>query len=117
MRTIVELPDERIEGLKRLSDDMHLSRAALMRRAVKEYLARHRPQEADQAFGLWKDRPRDAIDATLAEVAATIRRSHGIRLPDAIIWASAQTKSALLISRNTKVFPADAPGMRVPYSL
>jgi hypothetical protein len=61
MRTIVELPDEQIEGLKRLSDDMHLSRAELMRRAIKEYLARHQPQAAEQAFGLWKDRPKDAI--------------------------------------------------------
>jgi len=61
MRTIVELPDEQIEALKRLSDDMQLSRAELMRRAVKEYLARHRPQAAEQAFGLWRDRPKDAI--------------------------------------------------------
>lgn len=57
------------------------------------------------------------IDARVAEVAVTIRRSHRMRLPDAIIWASAQTRSALLISRNTKDFPADAPGIRVPYSL
>jgi predicted nucleic acid-binding protein len=57
------------------------------------------------------------IDAKVAEIAVTVRRSHNMRLPDAIIWASAQTKDALLISRNTKDFPADAPGIRVPYSL
>jgi hypothetical protein len=61
MRTIVELPDEQIEALKRLSDDTRLSRAELMRRAVKEYLARHRPQAAEQAFGLWKTQPKDAL--------------------------------------------------------
>jgi predicted nucleic acid-binding protein len=57
------------------------------------------------------------INAEVAEVAVTIRRSYRMRLPDAIIWASAQTKSALLISRNTRDFPADVPGIRVPYSL
>jgi predicted transcriptional regulator len=61
MRTIVELPDDQIEALKRLSNDTHLSRAELMRRAVKEYLARHRPQPAEQAFGLWKTQRKDAL--------------------------------------------------------
>lgn len=61
MRTIVELPDEQIEALKRLSDNMHLSRAELMRRAVGEYLTRHQPQPSDQAFGIWKARPKDAL--------------------------------------------------------
>jgi predicted transcriptional regulator len=61
MRTIVELPDEQIKALKRLSDDMHVSRAELMRRAVKEYLSRHRPQPAEQAFGLWKTQAKDAL--------------------------------------------------------
>ena len=61
MRTIVDLPAEQIEALKQLSDDTQLSRAELMRRAVAEYLARHRTQRAEQAFGLWKARPRDAL--------------------------------------------------------
>ena len=61
MRTIVELPDEQIEALKRLSNDTHLSRAELMRRAVKEYLAHHQPEPTEQAFGLWKTRPKDAL--------------------------------------------------------
>jgi metal-responsive CopG/Arc/MetJ family transcriptional regulator len=61
MRTIVELPDEQVAALKRLSEDMHLSRAELMRRAVREYLARHRPEPPEQAFGLWKARPMDAL--------------------------------------------------------
>jgi len=42
---------------------------------------------------------------------------YGMRLPDALIWASAQHESALLVSRNTRDFPADAPGVRVPYQL
>ena len=58
-----------------------------------------------------------AIDAEVAEIAVSIRRKHKMRLPDAIIWASAKRESALLVSRNTKDFPADSPGVRAPYRL
>ncbi len=58
-----------------------------------------------------------AIDAEVSELAVAIRRRHRIRLPDAIIRASARTVGAVLVTRNTKDFPADDPGVRVPYSL
>ncbi|RLA59736.1 MAG: VapC toxin family PIN domain ribonuclease, partial [Gammaproteobacteria bacterium] len=58
-----------------------------------------------------------AIDAKVAETAVSIRREHKMRLPDAIIWASAKRESALLVSRNTKDFPADMPDVRAPYRL
>ncbi len=55
------------------------------------------------------------IDAEVAEIAVSIRRKHKMRLPDAIIWASAKRESALLVSRNVNDFPADSPDVRVPY--
>jgi predicted nucleic acid-binding protein len=57
------------------------------------------------------------IDVTrgIARDAVEIRRTHRMRLPDAIIWATARAESALLITRNTKDFPKDDPGVRVPY--
>ena len=58
-----------------------------------------------------------AIDHRIAERAVAIRRDHRIRLPDALIWASAQTADALLVTRNSKDFPGDEPGVRVPYWL
>ena len=57
------------------------------------------------------------IDAKVAEIAVSIRREFKIRLPDAIIWASARRENALLVSRNTKDFPVDSPEVRVPYEL
>jgi hypothetical protein len=51
----------------------------------------------------------------LAREAVEIRRDHRVRLPDAIIWATARAESALLVTRNTKDFPSDDPGIRVPY--
>lgn len=57
------------------------------------------------------------VDSVVSEKAAAVRRDYRIRLPDAIIWASAQVAEALLVSRNTRDFPADSPSVRVPYTL
>jgi predicted nucleic acid-binding protein len=55
------------------------------------------------------------ITRSIAREAVEVRRTRRIRLPDALIWASAQAESALLVTRNTKDFPRDDPGVRVPY--
>lgn len=57
------------------------------------------------------------LDLAVAETAVELRRAHHIRLPDAIIWATAQTNNAVLVSRNTKDFKADWDGIRVPYRI
>lgn len=58
-----------------------------------------------------------ALDDEIANGAVALRRSHRIKLPDAVIWATAQTAGRLLVTRNTKVFPTDDPGIREPYAL
>jgi predicted nucleic acid-binding protein len=55
------------------------------------------------------------IDDDIAERAVAVRRTHRMKLPDAIIWASAQQHAMLLVTRNTKDYPDDDPGIRVPY--
>ena len=55
------------------------------------------------------------LTRAVARGAVEIRRTHKIRLPDAIVWSSARAESALLVTRNTKDFPADEAGIRVPY--
>jgi predicted nucleic acid-binding protein len=55
------------------------------------------------------------VSRSIARAAVEIRREKRIRLPDAIIWASARQESALLVTRNTKDFPKKDPGVRVPY--
>ena len=57
------------------------------------------------------------IDRTVAERAVTIRRGSRVRLPDAIISASAEVLSMLLITRNTRDFDATSPSVRVPSAL
>lgn len=56
------------------------------------------------------------ITARVAEQAVELRRQRRLRLPDAIIWASARVEGLVFITRNTKDFPDDAEGIRVPYS-
>lgn len=58
-----------------------------------------------------------AVDDRVAERAVGLRRNHRIKLPDAVIWATAQVHSMLLVTRNTKDFPDDDPGVRAPYKL
>jgi predicted nucleic acid-binding protein len=55
------------------------------------------------------------LDDQVAEEAATLRRVHRMKLPDAVIWASARIQGRLLVSRNSKDFPAGDPGVRIPY--
>ena len=55
------------------------------------------------------------ISRPIAHLAVSLRRTRRLRLPDAIILATAQHESALLVTRNTKDFPATDPGVNVPY--
>jgi predicted nucleic acid-binding protein len=57
------------------------------------------------------------IDARTALAAADIRHRTRMKLMDAYILATAQVNGAILITRNTKDFPAEMPGIRVPYTL
>lgn len=57
------------------------------------------------------------LDDSVARRAVTLRQKHRLKLPDAIIWASAEVNAMLLVTRNTRDFPAGDPGVRVPYQL
>ena len=57
------------------------------------------------------------LDGAVAARAVALRRDHRIKLPDAIVWASAQDQAALLVTRNSKDFPPNDPGVRMPYWL
>lgn len=57
------------------------------------------------------------LDGRIASAAADIRHRMRMNLLDAFILATAQVNGAILITRNTKDFPASMPGVRVPYTL
>jgi hypothetical protein len=53
----------------------------------------------------------------VAERAAAIRRTKRLKMPDAIILATAETAGRLLVTRNVRDFPAGTAGVRVPYRI
>lgn len=55
------------------------------------------------------------LDTRIALVAADIRYRMRIKLLDAYIFATAQVNGSILVTRNTKDFPAQMPGIRIPY--
>ena len=58
----------------------------------------------------------DEVDAEVGERAAAMRRERsGLKAPDAIILATALLRGRVLVTRNIKDFPAEMPGIRVPY--
>lgn len=57
------------------------------------------------------------IDARIAAAAAELRHRSRMKLLDALVLATAQVNGAILVTRNTKDFPANMPGVRIPYTL
>lgn len=60
----------------------------------------------------------DEIDDEIALRAAALRRERPrLKSRDAIILATAQSRGRILVTRNTKDFPAELPGIRIPYTI
>jgi predicted nucleic acid-binding protein len=60
----------------------------------------------------------DEVDEEIASRAAALRRERPrLKAMDAIILATATLRGRVLVTRNTKDFPAEMPGIRVPYTL
>jgi predicted nucleic acid-binding protein len=57
------------------------------------------------------------LDANVAERAFLLRRANRIKLPDAIIQATAEGSGRVLVTRNTRDFAPGTPGVRIPYTL
>ena len=57
------------------------------------------------------------LSAEIAEETVRVRRERRLKLPDAIILATARARGLTLVTRNTKDFSIDDPSIRVPYQL
>jgi predicted nucleic acid-binding protein len=56
------------------------------------------------------------IDEEIGRRAAALRQQRtSLKSPYAVILASAQVSGRILVTRNTKDFPPEMPGIRVPY--
>lgn len=61
MRTLVDIPEEDLSLLNKLSKAANLSRAELVRQAISNYLKPHKLADAAEGFGLWADSPVDGL--------------------------------------------------------
>ncbi len=57
------------------------------------------------------------LDSRIAAAAADIRGRSQMGLIDAMVLATAQVNGAILVTRNIRDFPAQMPGVRIPYTL
>lgn len=57
------------------------------------------------------------LSEVIADRAVALRRSAKLRVPDAIILATARVENLVLVTRNARDFPADEPGIRTPYRI
>ena len=57
------------------------------------------------------------LDERISMAAADIRFRSKMKLMDAYILSTAQVNGAILVTRNSKDFPVNMPGIRIPYRL
>jgi predicted nucleic acid-binding protein len=57
------------------------------------------------------------LSAEIAQEAIVIRRELRLKIPDAIVYATARTQGCLLVSRNTRELKSEWPDIRIPYHL
>lgn len=74
-------------------------------------------REGDALRGLLEAFTLLAIDGVVAEEAVRLRRDLRVKLPDAIIFATARVHQLELATRNTKDFRRGERGVFVPYRL
>ncbi|HGN9373750.1 TPA: type II toxin-antitoxin system VapC family toxin [Citrobacter pasteurii] len=77
---------------------------------AKKYNQEHRTRVAMSAFNII------GVSQDIAERSVALRQEYGMKLPDAIILATAQVHRLELVTRNTKDF-AGIPGVVTPYEL
>jgi metal-responsive CopG/Arc/MetJ family transcriptional regulator len=61
MRTLLDIGEAQVRALDELSKKEKRSRAALIRQAIDDYLAKRRSDREEDAFGLWGERKVDGL--------------------------------------------------------
>ena len=61
MRALVDMNEAQVEALDALSKLENTSRAALIRKAIDEYLQKRRREQVEDGFALWGRRKTDGL--------------------------------------------------------
>ena len=83
-----------------------------------EVMSKIHPSEEASLNEFFDDFTIEELSPAIARRAAALRFERPrLKLPDAVIHATAIVGGRLLVTRNTRDFPSDLPGIRVPYTL
>lgn len=55
------------------------------------------------------------VSPEIADFCVKLRQKHKLRVPDALIWATALHHECQLVTRNTRDFSMSHPSLRIPY--
>jgi predicted nucleic acid-binding protein len=107
-----------LNGIRHAKDEIRRYERPLISMVTwMEVMVGVRPEDEAVVRSFLSGFDRVDLDQGVAEQAVELRQRHRLRLPDAIIWASARRQGALLVTRNTKDLPPEEPDVRIPYSL
>ncbi len=105
--------DERSKAELMQYDDLRYSVVSWM-----EIMAGARTDdEAMAAESLLRSMKMVEVDMNIARKAVRLRQSLKLKLPDAVILATADEEGCFLVTRNTKDFKDNDPRIRVPYRI
>ena len=62
MRTVIDVPDEVVETLDRVSSSKRCSRASVIREALTKYVAELDRPNMEAAFGVWSKKAKDGLE-------------------------------------------------------
>ena len=57
------------------------------------------------------------LSAEIANQTIEIRKKYRLKIPDAMVYATARTQGCILVSRNGKELKQEWPDIRIPYQL
>jgi predicted nucleic acid-binding protein len=75
------------------------------------------PAEHMAVDGLLRSLKRVELSEDVARRAVELRTTLRLKLPDAVVLASAEVEGCILVTRNTRDFPHHNPQVRFPYTL
>jgi predicted nucleic acid-binding protein len=82
-----------------------------------EVLVGCRAGEAEAVQSWLEAFPRLPLDEAISRETVRLRRQHGLKVPDAIILATARCTQLTLATRNSRDFPLSLGGVIHPYQL
>ncbi len=82
-----------------------------------EVMAGIRPDEESKVVKFLDTFTQFPLSPAIAQQTVEVRRTLRLKLPDAIILATAQVEKHVLLTRNTRDFKSDSADVLIPYRL